>query len=110
MTTTKVLLLLLFAGRCEISTGEERISNHGPGIEELLDVFDLKRLTAGWRRAVTAECGDDVTSFLAALGNGTLWANKSEYITASLQRSGQNVTLEIRLTYKGTHRIPEGSN
>jgi hypothetical protein len=95
MTTIKLLLLLLSAGRCVISTGDERISKHGPRIEELVDVFDLNRLTGGWRRDVTVGCGDDVASFLAALGNGTLWANKSEYSGALLQLFSQNVNLEI---------------
>ncbi|KDR17635.1 nose resistant to fluoxetine protein 6-like [Zootermopsis nevadensis] len=77
MTTIKVLLLLLlFAGRRVISAGEEGVSKHGPRFDDLADAFDLNRLTDGWGRAVTVGCRDDVTNFLAALGNGSLWANK----------------------------------
>jgi hypothetical protein len=89
MVTIKVLLLL-FAGCCVISTGEDRVLKNRPRIEEVLDILDLNRLTDGWRRAVTEGCADDVASFLTALDNGTLWANKSEYDRASLW-CGQNV-------------------
>jgi hypothetical protein len=79
MIMTRELFVLLFVGRCLISAGEEPNSKHGPWIGELVNVFDLHRLPDGWRQSVTSECSNDVTSFLTALDNDTLWANKSEY-------------------------------
>jgi hypothetical protein len=80
MTAIAVLLLLLLcAGRGVVSTAEEEVSNYGPRIDQLLDVFNINRLSDGWQQAVTSGCSDDVTSLLSALGNSTLWAQKSEY-------------------------------
>ena len=47
MTAITVLLLLLCAGRGVVSAVEERISNYGPRIDELLDVFNINRLSDG---------------------------------------------------------------
>jgi len=79
MITLAVLLLLLCAGRGVNSAREERDSNYGPRIDELLDVFNINRLTDGWQQAVTSGCSDDVTSLLLALKNRTFWAQKCEY-------------------------------
>jgi hypothetical protein len=88
MITVTVLLLLLCVGRGVRSADEERESNYGPRIDELLDVFDIKRLTDGWQQAVTPGCSDDVTSLLSALKNRTFWAQKCEY-----KRYGQECVL-----------------
>lgn len=77
--TAITVLLLLCAGRGVVSAVEERISNYGPRIDELLDVFNINRLSDGLQLAVTSRCSDDVTTFLSAVGNSTLWAQKSEY-------------------------------
>jgi hypothetical protein len=78
MITVTVLLVLLCAGRGVSSDREERDSNYGPRIDELLDVFNINRLTDGWQHAVTSGCSDDVTSLLSALKNRTFWAQKCE--------------------------------
>ncbi|XP_023708555.1 nose resistant to fluoxetine protein 6 [Cryptotermes secundus] len=69
MVGVRALSLLLLVCRGVTCTGTRRI-------QETLDVFDLNRLIVGWRGNVTSECGDDITSLLSGLGNGTLWANK----------------------------------
>jgi hypothetical protein len=79
MIKVTVLLLLLCAGRGVSSAREQRDSNYGPRIDELLDVFNINRLTDGWQQAVTSGCSDDVTSLLLALKNRTFWAQKCEY-------------------------------
>jgi hypothetical protein len=82
MITVTVLLLLLCAGRGVTSAGEERDSNYGSRIDELLDVFNINRLIDGWQQAVTSGCSDDVTSLLSALKNRTFWAqNVSTSVT-----------------------------
>jgi hypothetical protein len=86
------LLLLLVACRRVMTTGTQRMSIQGPRLQETLDVFDINRLIVGWRRNVTSGCGDDVTSLLSAMDNGTLWADKSEYSRASVQRSRPDVS------------------
>jgi hypothetical protein len=78
MITVTVLLLLLCADHGVSSAGEERHSIYGPPIDELLDVFDIKRLSDGWEQAVTSGCSYDVTSLLSALKNRTFWAQKCE--------------------------------
>ena len=79
ITVTVLLLLLLRAGRGVSSAAEQPVSNYGPQIDELLDVFNINRLTDGWQQAVTSGCSDDVTSLLSALKNRTFWAQKCEY-------------------------------
>ena len=86
MITVAVLLLLLGAGRGVSSAREERDSNYVPRIDELLDVFNINRLTDGWQQAVTSGCGDDVTSLLSALKNRTFWAQKCEYKRHGVER------------------------
>jgi hypothetical protein len=68
----------------------------GLRLQETLDVFDINRLIVGWRRNVTSDCGDDVTSLLSAMDNGTLWANKSEYNRFFVQRSRPDVSTTER--------------
>lgn len=79
MIRVTVLLLLLCAGRGVSSAREQRDSNYGPRIDELLYVFNINRLTDGWQETVTSGCSDDVTSLLSALNNRTFWAQKCEY-------------------------------
>jgi hypothetical protein len=79
MTTFTTLLVLLWAGRGVTSSGQIRVSNYGPQIDELLDVFQINRLTDGWQQAVTSGCSNDVTSLLSGLKNSSLWAQKCEY-------------------------------
>ena len=116
MTALTVLLLLLCAGRGVVSAVEERISNYGPRIDELLDVFNINRLSDGWQLAVTSRCSDDVTTFLSALGNSTLWAQKSEYKCAGrhilwgrgwhyCSVRGENRRLEFRSADKPARNI-----
>ena len=79
MSPVTVLFLLLCAALGVCSAGDERGSNYGTRIDELLDVFNINRLTDGWQQAVTSGCSDDVTSLLSALQNRTFWAQKCEY-------------------------------
>ena len=79
MTTFTTLLMLLWAGRGVTSSSQVRVSNYGPQIDELLDVFQINRLTDGWQQAVTSGCSNAVTNLLSGLKNSSLWAQKSEY-------------------------------
>ena len=88
ITVTVLLLLLLCAGSGVCSAGVGQDSNYGPRIDELLDVFNINRLTDGWQQTVTSGCSDDVTSLLSALKNRTFWAQKCEY-----ERHGQERVL-----------------
>jgi hypothetical protein len=108
MITVTALLLLLCVGRGVSSAGEERDSNYGPPIDELLDVFDIKRLSDGWQQAVTSECSDDVTSLLSALKNRTFWAQKCEYKRHG-QESGMCFRAEFPKLWSADHRWSSGS-